>query len=87
MTTVFVDGNNVMGSRPDGWWRNRAEAAQRLVAQIGPMARSHGGAWTVVFDGPEPAGMVPPHECLAVVYTGASPPGWRGTTELWSWSE
>ena len=25
-STVFVDGNNVMGSRPDGWWRDRAEA-------------------------------------------------------------
>ena len=67
---VLVDGNNVMGSRPDGWWRNRAQAAQRLVAEIAPVARSHGGAWTVVFDGPEPAGMVPPHECLAVVHTG-----------------
>ena len=67
---VLVDGNNVMGSRPDGWWRNRAQAAQRLVAEIGPVARSHGGAWTVVFDGPEPAGMVPPHECLTVVHTG-----------------
>ena len=21
---MFVDGNNVMGSRPDGWWRDRA---------------------------------------------------------------
>ena len=20
-THIFVDGNNVMGSRPDGWWR------------------------------------------------------------------
>ena len=70
MTTVFVDGNNVMGSRPDGWWRNRAEAAQRLVAEVGPVASSHGGAWTVIFVGPEPAGMVPLHECLAVVHTG-----------------
>ena len=25
---VFVDGNNVMGSRPDGWWRDRAGAAR-----------------------------------------------------------
>ena len=26
----LVDGNNVMGSRPDGWWRDRAGAARRL---------------------------------------------------------
>ena len=32
--TVVVDAANVMGSRPDGWWRDRAGAAQRLLAQI-----------------------------------------------------
>ena len=68
--TVLVDGNNVMGSRPDGWWRNRAEAAERLVAEIAPLARRHGGAWTIVFDGPAPPAMGPPHERLAVVHTG-----------------
>ena len=68
--TVLVDGNNVMGSRPDGWWRNRAGAAERLVAEIAPLARSSGGAWTIVFDGPAPPGMVSPHEGLAVVHAG-----------------
>jgi hypothetical protein len=29
---VLVDVANVMGSRPDGWWRNRAGAAKKLVA-------------------------------------------------------
>lgn len=28
---VVLDVANVMGSRPDGWWRDRAGAAQRLV--------------------------------------------------------
>ena len=68
--TVLVDGNNVMGSRPDGWWRNRPEAAQRLVIEIGPLARSSGGMWTIVFDGPPPSGMAPADECLSVVHTG-----------------
>ena len=68
--TVIVDGNNVMGSRPDGWWRNRAEAAQRLVAELAPLSLRTGGAWTVLFDGPEPPGLAPPHECLTVVHTG-----------------
>ena len=27
---VLVDGANVVGSRPDGWWRDRAGAAERL---------------------------------------------------------
>ena len=31
MTTVLViDAANVVGSRPDGWWKDRAGAAQRL---------------------------------------------------------
>ncbi|MGD0557391.1 MAG: hypothetical protein ABSA93_20730 [Streptosporangiaceae bacterium] len=31
---IIVDVANVMGSRPDGWWRDRAGAAQRLYEQI-----------------------------------------------------
>ncbi|GAA4725564.1 hypothetical protein GCM10023350_05250 [Nocardioides endophyticus] len=30
MTTLIVDGANVVGSRPDGWWKDRAGAARRL---------------------------------------------------------
>ena len=67
---VFVDGNNVMGSRADGWWRNRAEAAQRLVADIAAVACRRGGAWTIVFDGPEPPILSPAQECLSVIHTG-----------------
>ena len=59
-----------MGSRPDGWWRDRAEAARRLVAEIIPLALGHGGAWTIVFDGHEPSAMPPSPECLAVMHTG-----------------
>ena len=70
--TVLVDGNNVMGARPDGWWRNRAEAAQRLVAEIVPLVLGGGHAWTIVFDGPSPPGMASPHECLVVVHAGHS---------------
>lgn len=31
---VIVDGANVVGSRPDGWWRDRAGAAARLAAHL-----------------------------------------------------
>ena len=67
---VFVDGNNVMGSRPDGWWRDRAGAARRLVAEIIPLALGHGGAWTIVFDGQEPPAMPPSPRFLTVIHTG-----------------
>jgi 8-oxo-dGTP diphosphatase len=38
-TGLMVDAANVIGSRPDGWWRDRAGAAERLlraVAAAGP---------------------------------------------------
>lgn len=31
---VVVDAANVIGSQPDGWWRDRAGAASRLLARI-----------------------------------------------------
>ncbi len=31
---LVVDGANVVGSRPDGWWRDRPGAAARLHARI-----------------------------------------------------
>jgi hypothetical protein len=38
--TVVVDVANVMGSRPDGWWRDRAGAAVRLHADLTRLAAS-----------------------------------------------
>jgi len=35
--TLIVDCANVMGSRPDGWWRDRAGAAARLRAELAPL--------------------------------------------------
>ena len=35
---LVVDVANVMGSRPDGWWRNRARAAERLLGEIAHLA-------------------------------------------------
>ena len=31
---VLVDTANVIGSRPDGWWRDRPAATRRLLAQL-----------------------------------------------------
>ena len=36
--TVIVDGANVVGSRPDGWWRDRAGAAVRLHDELARLA-------------------------------------------------
>ena len=31
---LIIDGANVVGSRPDGWWHDRAGAARRLQEQL-----------------------------------------------------
>ena len=35
---IIVDAANVMGSRPDGWWRDRAGAAARLRDELAKLA-------------------------------------------------
>ena len=57
---LIVDGNNVMGSRPDGWWKDRAGAARRLVERIGAWADEAGADVVVVFDGRPPSGLTAP---------------------------
>src|SRR5579875_288229 len=48
---VVVDAANVIGSRPDGWWRDRAGAAARLCQQVAVLAARGIPAL------PEPAGL------------------------------
>jgi 8-oxo-dGTP pyrophosphatase MutT (NUDIX family) len=38
--TVVVDAANVVGSRPDGWWRDRAGANARLIDRLATLAAS-----------------------------------------------
>ena len=47
----LVDGMNVVGSRPDGWWRDRRGAMERLVALLERFAAETGEEVAVVFDG------------------------------------
>ncbi|MEV0428773.1 hypothetical protein [Micromonospora sp. NPDC050495] len=37
---LIVDGANVVGSRPNGWWRDRAGAAARLRDALVPLAET-----------------------------------------------
>ena len=58
MTRWLVDAMNVIGSRPDGWWRDRDGAARRLLADLSAFAERTGDEVTVVLDAgpPELAG-------------------------------
>jgi predicted RNA-binding protein with PIN domain len=51
MSPWLVDGMNVIGSRPTGWWRDRRGAKEQLVSDLGRYAEATGEAVTVVFDG------------------------------------
>ena len=48
----IVDGMNVIGSRPDAWWKDRDGAMLRLVDLLERWAASDGEQVTVVFERP-----------------------------------
>lgn len=50
----LVDGNNVFGARPDGWWNDRAGAMARFTQRVAEWCRTHSDEVTIVFDQPVP---------------------------------
>lgn len=48
----LVDGMNVIGTRPDAWWRDRHGAMVRLVDMLERWAAASGADVTVVFEQP-----------------------------------
>lgn len=48
----IVDGMNVIGSRPDGWWKDRDGAMAALVQRLDRWASAQGDGVTVVFERP-----------------------------------
>jgi 8-oxo-dGTP pyrophosphatase MutT (NUDIX family) len=52
---VVVDVANVLGSRPDGWWRDRVGATDRLLAVLSRSAGTGVAASTLIPDGDEPS--------------------------------
>ena len=58
---------NVIGSRPNGWWRNRSRAMTALVEQLEQWAAAEGADVTVVFERP----LSPPIESSAITIAHA----------------
>ncbi len=48
----LVDGMNVIGTRPDGWWKDRDAAMTRLVDRLERWSARTGEDVTVVFERP-----------------------------------
>jgi predicted RNA-binding protein with PIN domain len=49
----LVDGMNVIGARPTGWWRDRTGAMRDLAAALSAFAAKTGEHITLVLDGRE----------------------------------
>lgn len=64
----IVDAMNVIGSRPDGWWKNRHAAMARLTVQLERWAAAEDRQVTVVFEKPPS-----PPICSEVVQIAAAP--------------
>jgi predicted RNA-binding protein with PIN domain len=66
---LVVDGMNVIGSRPDGWWRDRDGAVRRLHARLVARASERSETITLVLDG-RPLSDLPEgtHDGIEVVY-------------------
>ena len=47
----LIDGMNVIGSRPNGWWRDRQGAIQQFTERVAEFVALSGDSATVVFDG------------------------------------
>jgi len=62
---LLVDGMNVIGTRPDGWWRDRPGARRRLVGQLARLVAG-GDDVMVVFDGRAADGEVEAAEASGV---------------------
>jgi predicted RNA-binding protein with PIN domain len=69
MPHLVVDGMNVIGTRPDGWWRDRAGATRRLLTRLQALRRVTGEPVTLVLDG-RPLPDVPEgdHDDVQVLY-------------------
>ena len=52
MTRWLVDASNVIGSRPDGWWRDREGATERLLDALREFARGEDEVVVVLDAGP-----------------------------------
>jgi predicted RNA-binding protein with PIN domain len=67
-TALLVDGNNVMGTTPDGWWRDRPAAVRRLFDRLQRYVVASGQPLELVLDVPQPDLAEGDHDGVIVRY-------------------
>jgi 8-oxo-dGTP diphosphatase len=94
--TIIVDGANVVGSRPDGWWRDRAGAAVRLRDELahlvtegitdlppGTAGAAESGAAGADRDGADGASLGQPDSAVGGPGTPPAPSGRPSRRGMW----
>ena len=65
---IVGDGNNVIGARADGWWRDRQGAVRRLLARVQCYMAQTGRPVVLVLDVPQPDLPEGDHDGVVVRY-------------------
>jgi predicted RNA-binding protein with PIN domain len=73
MERLIVDGMNVLGSRPDGWWRDRPAAMAGLARRLDALAVGEDVDLEVVFDGRPHRRVEAAAETIAVGFAPGGP--------------
>ena len=73
MERLIVDGMNVLGSRPDGWWRDRPAAMAGLTRRLEALAAGEGVELAVIFDGRPHRRVEAAAETIAVGFAPGGP--------------
>jgi predicted RNA-binding protein with PIN domain len=73
--TLVVDGNNVIGARADGWWKDRPAAVRRLLGRVQCYAAHTGRAVVLVLDVPQADLPEGDHDGVVVRYPRRRGPG------------
>lgn len=71
---IVVDAANVVGARPDGWWRDRAGAARRLLMRLSTLEQdlAQSAEVVVVLEGAAKAAASEKFEGVRVVLADGS---------------
>ncbi len=72
----LIDGMNVIGSRPDGWWNDPDRAVRRLMEELDRYASAADEDLTVVFDRQPPDVAPGAHGAVQVAFAS-----WRGRND------
>jgi predicted RNA-binding protein with PIN domain len=80
MERHLVDGMNVIGSRPDGWWRDLDASVVRLARCLAAWQAAEDVDVTVVFDGGPPPALE--HADLGGLTVAFAGPGRQADDEI-----